>query len=136
MLNAQSKFNDFVRIQSEVTNFAKRKIDETLAKLEKRIEDLQTNLQKCKGNKANVEAEIGKMKEAASRQEMRKRQLIDNISLRQKQDKEKELRKEFAAIETEIKSLNHDSVITEYNRVKNRENLMIQEVFIAIIFVA
>lgn len=127
-MNAQSKFNDFNRIQGEVTNFAKRKIDETLAKLEKRIEDLQVNLQKCKDSKMAVDTEIREMKEAASRQEMRKRQLMDNISLRQKQDKEKELRKEFDKVVTEIQSLNYENAVAEYNTTKRMENSMIEKV--------
>ncbi|KAG7189859.1 hypothetical protein KM043_017509 [Ampulex compressa] len=114
-------------LQKEVDSFTSRKIPEALARAQNKIENYEKSLNEYICDRAKIEETMCNLKDDISQQEMRKRELLDNVTLRKVQDATRDLEHQCAVLQEKIKSMNHDRIVDEWKQLQKRETNLLRE---------
>lgn len=114
-------------IISEVDAFINNNIIEKLANYEHEIETYQHSLTEVMGRKKDMEQKISKLKEDISFQEIEKRELLDNITLRKIKETIQTIKKQYNELNEKLRSMNYTEMVKRYDQLEGeKQNLICQ----------
>ncbi|XP_053973732.1 DNA repair protein RAD50 [Hylaeus volcanicus] len=121
------RLRELQKVQDEVDAFVYRKIPEALERSESKIKNYQNSINKFVREKSTAEAMINKLKEEINRQEIRKRELSDNILLRKTHENVKSLQQQCSHIEEKLKTINYDEMKEKWQDLQSREEVLLRQ---------
>lgn len=117
------------KAQEDVEVFIYRKIPEALERSESEIKKYQSSINELVNEKRDVETKVNKLKEDIHRQEVRKRELSDNIVYRKTEDSVKSLQQECSSLADKLESINHAQITNEWRNLRTREQALLRQVY-------
>ncbi|XP_076238617.1 DNA repair protein rad50 [Calliopsis andreniformis] len=121
------RLSELQKVQDDVDAFVYRKIPEALQRSESKIKHYETMINDLSSEKSNIDTSISNLKEEIARQEIRKRELSDNIMLRKIQETTKVLQREYLSLVEKIKDINHAQIMEEWRSLQNREQALLRQ---------
>lgn len=126
--DAVRRLSELQRIQDEVDISIYSNVPESLESSEKKIKDYEKLLNELLCEKSDIETTINKLKENVTRQEVRKRELSDNLALLQVQETIKNLQQQYLRIKEKLNAINHSQVLNDWKNVQSREQTILRQV--------
>ncbi|XP_043528488.1 DNA repair protein RAD50 [Frieseomelitta varia] len=124
---AAGRLSELQKMQDEIDTFIYNKVPESLENSEKKIKDYEELLNELIKEKSDTETIINKLKEKVTRQEVRKRELSDNLTLRKIQDKTKNLQQQYLNTEKKLNTINYSQMLDEWKYLKDREQALLSQ---------
>ncbi|XP_068976510.1 DNA repair protein RAD50.L isoform X1 [Bombus flavifrons] len=125
--DAVRRLSELQRIQDEVDISVYSNVPESLESSEKKIKDYEKLLNELLCEKSDIETTINKLKENVTRQEVRKRELSDNLALLQVQETIKNLQQQYLRIKEKLNAINHSQVLNDWKNVQSREQTILRQ---------
>ncbi|XP_012276863.1 DNA repair protein RAD50 [Orussus abietinus] len=124
---AKRQLYELHAIQNEINNFIQREITEKLANTECQVAESEALSEKLKVEKGSFERKIACIKDDASRHELRKRELVDNLTLRQKQDQSNVIRQQYLELKEKLRSMNPEQLKREVKKLIDLQEALQRE---------
>lgn len=105
-----------------------RKIPEVLESSERKINNYQNSINEFRREKSDTEATINKLKEEITRQEVRKKELSDNILLRKTHESTKNLKQECLSLKEKLSVTNYALILEKWKNLQNQEEILLRQV--------
>lgn len=115
-------------MQDDVDSFIYRKIPESLECSESKIKSYEKLLNELFCKKNDMETTINKLKEEMTRQEVRKRELSDNLKLRETQEIINNLQEQYSNIKERLNTINYSEIFDEWQNLQCREQTILRQV--------
>lgn len=96
-------------------------IDERIDAVQGTMKKMEEEIIELKKKKEEVTRNIENIKKGLSNQELRERELEENLRLRQKSIQAEDLQKEVAYLESKCGSANFDAILREKRKLKSKE---------------
>ncbi|XP_015600819.1 DNA repair protein RAD50 isoform X2 [Cephus cinctus] len=125
------RLHELTNTQKQIDDFEQRGVHKKLLSAEQQMKRYENSCEELKITKADLEKRIDQIKKDVMRQEVRKRELVDNITLRQKEEELKSLEQEILKIEVSMKKMQHELLIQEYKKLNEKEEKLLREKNIA-----
>ncbi|KOC64637.1 DNA repair protein RAD50 [Habropoda laboriosa] len=121
------RLSELQKVQDEVDAFVYSKIPEFLECSEMKIKNYEKSLNELLHQKNDIETTINKLKEEISRQEVRKRELSDNLTLRKVQETTNSLQQQCLNLKERLNVINYSQVIQERQNLLNQEQTLLRQ---------
>lgn len=116
------------KIIDEVESFIKSNVSEKLAKYECDIETYQKSLAKLTKKRKDVEQAIGKLKEDVATQEIKKREMLDNVILRETKETMETLKEQYRQLNVQLKNMNYDEAAKKWKQLEDERQATLRQV--------
>ncbi|XP_017755728.1 PREDICTED: LOW QUALITY PROTEIN: DNA repair protein RAD50 [Eufriesea mexicana] len=121
------RLSELQKVQDEVDAFTYRKIPESLECSESKIKNYEKLLNKLLHEKGDIETMISNSKEEISRQEVRKRELSDNLTLRKTQETVSNVHQKYLSIKERLNAINYSQALNEWENLRSREQAILRQ---------
>lgn len=121
------RLSDLQKMQDDVDSFIYRKIPESLECSESKIKSYEKLLNELFCKKNDIETTINKLKEEMTRQEVRKRELSDNVKLREIQEIINNLQEQYSNIKEKLNTINYSEIFDEWQNLQSREQTILRQ---------
>ncbi|XP_016919261.1 DNA repair protein RAD50 isoform X1 [Apis cerana] len=121
------RLSDLQKMQDDVDSSIYRKIPESLECSESKIKSYEKLLNELFCKKNDMETTINKLKEEMTRQEVRKRELSDNLKLREIQEIINNLQEQYSNIKEKLNTINYSEIFDEWQNLQNREQTILRQ---------
>ncbi|XP_031845341.1 DNA repair protein rad50 [Nomia melanderi] len=118
------RLSELEKADNDLSAFVFRKLPEELERSEMKIKNYETSINNLQREKNTTETTINKLKEEITRQEVRKRDLSDNILLRKTHETTKVLQQQCSNLRNELMAINYTQVMEEWKNLQNREEAL------------
>lgn len=122
------RLSELEKADNDLSVFVFRKLPEELERSEAKIKNYETSINNLQREKNNIETTINKLKEEITRQEVRKRDLSDNILLRKTHETTKALQQQCSNLKNELNAINYAQLMDEWKNLQNREEALLRQV--------
>lgn len=133
MMENTTRLTDLRKIIDEVSSFISSNVPKKLASYELEIETYQKSLMEFINEKKNVEQAINKLKEDVASQEIGKRELHDNITLRKTKDIIEALKEQYKKLSEKLKSMNYNELRKKGEQMESEKQALLRQVNIIIL---
>lgn len=116
------------KITDEVNSFANSNVLEKLASYEREIETYSNTLTELMNKKNDVEQAINKLKEDIASQEIKKRELLDNITLRKIKETLETLKEQYKKLNEKLKSMDYKEMMKKWEQLENEKQVLLRQV--------
>lgn len=121
------RLSELQKVQEEIDAFMNRKIPEVLESSERKINNYQNSINEFRREKSDTEATINKLKEEITRQEVRKKELSDNILLRKTHESTKNLKQECLSLKEKLSVTNYALILEKWKNLQNQEEILLRQ---------
>uniref|UniRef100_A0A1B6KQF5 Zinc-hook domain-containing protein n=1 Tax=Graphocephala atropunctata TaxID=36148 RepID=A0A1B6KQF5_9HEMI len=115
------------KIQEAITKYEKSGGSERLSATKQTITRLVADKETVLDNKKQLQDQINDLKANLNNQQVRQRELDDNLKLRQKREEEKGVNAEILALSTKIGGMDIQKVIKEKEQLKKKEETILND---------
>ncbi|KMQ92902.1 dna repair protein rad50 [Lasius niger] len=127
MMENARRLSDLHKIIDEVDSFISSNVSEKLANYEREIETYQNSLMELMNKKKDVEQAINKLKEDVASQEIGKRELHDNITLRKTMDTMEVLKEQYKKLNEKLKNMNYNELTKKWEQLENEKQALLRQ---------
>lgn len=120
--------SDLHKILDEINSFVNSNVLEKLATYEREIETYQNSLTELMNKKNDVEQAISKLKEEIASQEIGKRELLDNMTLRKIRDTLKTLKEQHEELKEKLKNMDYKEMMKKWEQLENEKQTLLRQV--------
>lgn len=122
------RLSDLHKILDEVNSFISSNILEKLANYEREVETYKNLLMELMNKKTDVEQTISKLKEDIASQEIGKRELLDNMTLRKIKETLDILKEEYKKLNEKLKNMDYKEMMKKWNQLENEKQTLLRQV--------
>ncbi|XP_046664938.1 DNA repair protein RAD50 isoform X1 [Homalodisca vitripennis] len=119
--------DDVRKIQESITKYEKSGGADRLSATKQTITRLAGDKETVLENKKQLQDQINEVKTNLNNQQVRQRELDDNLKLRQKREEEKGVNEEILALSTKIGGMDLQKVIKEKEDLRKREETILRD---------
>ena len=116
------------KIQNDILRFFESQTEEKLQRVEERVKTYDDMINALKNNKSALEKKIASIREDMAQQELSKRTLMDNITLRRKEAELECLKKQWEQFKECVKNFQIEKVRANRRKLREEEEKLIGEV--------
>nr|XP_003704846.1 PREDICTED: DNA repair protein RAD50 [Megachile rotundata] len=127
LADGSRRLSELQKAQDEVDISIYHKIPEAVERSESQIKSYQQSIDELLQKKSNTESKISKLKEDISRQEIRKRELSDNILLRKNEETTTKLEKEYLSLKEKLSAVNYSQMLEERKDLQSLEQALLRK---------
>lgn len=131
MSEGDRRLSDLHKILDEINSFVNSNVLEKLATYEREIETYQNSLTELMNKKNDVEQAISKLKEEIASQEIGKRELLDNMTLRKIRDTLKTLKEQHEELKEKLKNMDYKEMMKKWEKLENEKQTLLRQVSMA-----
>lgn len=128
MSEGDRRLSDLHKILDEINSFVNSNVLEKLATYEREIETYQNSLTELMNKKNDVEQAISKLKEEIASQEIGKRELLDNMTLRKIRDTLKTLKEQHEELKEKLKNMDYKEMMKKWEKLENEKQTFLRQV--------
>lgn len=128
MSEGDRRLSDLHKILDEINSFVNSNVLEKLATYEREIETYQNSLTELMNKKNDVEQAINKLKEEIASQEIGKRELLDNMTLRKIRDTLKTLKEQHEELKEKLKNMDYKEMMKKWEQLENEKQTLLRQV--------
>lgn len=132
MMENTRRLTDLHKIIDEVDSFISSNVPKKLASYELEIETYQKSLMELINKKKNVEQAINKLKEDVASQEIGKRELHDNITLRKTKDMIEALKEQYKKLNEKLKNMNYSELTKKWEQLESEKQALLRQKNVAL----
>lgn len=99
---------------------------------EDEIKNYSNTLTELMNKKNDVEQAISKLKEDIASQEIKKRELLDNITLRKIKETLETLKEQYRKLNEKLKSMDYKEMMKKWEQLENEKQVLLRQVSNAI----
>lgn len=114
----------------EVDTFVNSNVSEKLARFEREIDSYENSLAGFTNTREDIMRAINKLKEDVTTQEIGKRELLDNMSLRKVKETLEALKEQYTELNEKVKSMNYSERTKNWQQVENEKQALTRQVSI------
>lgn len=133
MAESTRRLSDLHKIIDEVDSFVNSNISEKLANYEREIETSQNSLTEFTNKRKSIEQAISKLKEEVAFQEIGKRELHDNMTLRKTKEAVEILKEEYRQLSVKLKAMNYNEITRKWEQLENEKQVLLRQVSVYIV---
>lgn len=133
MMENTRRLTDLHKIIDEVDSFINSNVPKKLVSYELEIETYQKSLMELMNKKKNVEQAINKLKEDVASQEIGKRELHDNITLRKTKDTIEALKEQYKKLNEKLENMNYSELTKKWEQLESEKQALLRQVSIIIL---
>lgn len=122
------RLSDLHKIIDEVESFINSNVSQKLANYERDIETYQKSLTELMSKRKNVEQAISKLKEDVATQEIKKREMLDNMTLRETKEAMETLKEQYRQLNMQLKNMNYDEVMKKWKQLDDERQTTLRQV--------
>lgn len=122
------RLSDLHKILDEINSFVSSKVLEKLASYEREIETYKSSLMELTNKRDDVEQAISKLKEDIASQEIGKRELLDNMTLRKIKVTLETLKEQYRKLNEKLKSMDYKEMMKKWEQLENEKQALLQQV--------
>lgn len=122
------RLSDLHKVMNDIESFIDSNVSEKLANYERDIETYQKSLTELMDRRKNAEKTIGKLKEDVTFQEIKKREMLDNVTLRETKETMETLKKQCLQLSAQLKDMNYDEVVQEWKELESKKQATLRTV--------
>ena len=126
------RLSELQKVQCEVAAFVQRKIPEASERSEMKIKNHQRSIDELVREKSDIDVTISNLKEDLARQEVRKRELSDNVGYRKTLDIVQDLQQQCSDLKEELSKVNYAQLMNEWKNIQNRQQSLLRQKNVAI----
>lgn len=93
-----------------------------------KIKNHQCSIDELMREKSDIEATISNLKEEIARQEVRKRELSDNVVYRKTLETTKDLQQQCSSLKEKLSTVNYAQLMDEWKNSQNRQQSLLRQV--------
>lgn len=128
MAETTRRLSDLHKTIDEVESFLNSNVSEKLASYERDIESYQKSLAELTNRRKNVEQAITKLKEDVAAQEIRKREMLDNMMLRETKKSIETLKEQYQQLNVQLKNMNYDETRKKWDKLEDDKQTTLRQV--------
>lgn len=128
MSEGDRRLSDLHKVLDEINTFVNSNVLEKLATYEREIETYQNSLTELMNKKNDVEQAISKLKEEIASQEIGKRELLDNMTLRKIRDTLKTLKEQHEELKEKLKNMDYKEMMKKWEQLENEKQTLLRQV--------
>lgn len=128
MSEGDRRLSDLHKILDEINSFVNSNVLEKLATYEREIETYQNSLTELMNKKNDLEQAISKLKEEIASQEIGKRELLDNMTLRKIRDTLKTLKEQHEELKEKLKNMDYKEMMKKWEQLENEKQTLLRQV--------
>lgn len=128
MSESARRLSDLHKILDEVNSFVSSNVREKLASYEHEIETYKNSLTELMNKKNDVEQAISKLKEDIASQEIRKRELLDNMTLRKIKETLETLKEQYRKLNEKLKNMDYKEMMKKWEQLENEKQTLLRQV--------
>lgn len=128
MSESARRLSDLHKILEEVNSFINSNVLEKLASYEREIETYKNSLTELMNKKNDIEQTISKLKEDIASQEIGKRELLDNMTLRKIQETLETLREQYKKLNEKLKNMDYKEMMNKWEQLENEKQTLLRQV--------
>lgn len=128
MSEGDRRLSDLHKVLDEINSFINSNVLEKLATYEREIETYQNSLTELMNKKNDVEQAISKLKEEIASQEIGKRELLDNMTLRKIRDTLKTLKEQHEELKEKLKNMDYKEMMKKWEQLENEKQTLLRQV--------
>lgn len=132
MMESAKRLSDLLKIIDEVDSFISSDVPKKLANYESEIETYQQSLMELMNKRKDIEQAINKLKEDVASEEIGKRELHDNITLRKTKDMIIALKEQYQKLNEKLKNMNYNELTKKWDQLENEKQALLRQVNIVI----
>ncbi|XP_012527415.1 DNA repair protein RAD50 [Monomorium pharaonis] len=121
------RLSDLHKILDEVNSFVNSNVLEKLTSYEREIETYKNSLTELVNKKNDIEQAISKLKEDIISQEIGKRELIDNITLRKIKEILETLKEQYKNLNEKLKNMNYKEMMNKWEQLENEKEALLRQ---------
>ncbi|XP_024893942.1 DNA repair protein RAD50 [Temnothorax curvispinosus] len=126
------RLSDLDKISDEVNSFVNSNVLEKLANYEREIETYKNSLTELMDKKNDVEQTISKLKEDIASQEIKKRELLDNMTLRKIKETLETLREQYRKLNEKLKNMDYKEMMKKWEQLENEKQTLLRQRNVAV----
>lgn len=134
MSESARRLSDLHKILDEVESFIRSNILEKLSSYECEIETYKNSLTELMNKKNDIEQTISKLKEDIASQEIGKRELLDNMTLRKIKETLEILKEQYKKLNEKLKNMDYKEMMKKWEQLENEKQALLREVSDIIIY--
>lgn len=128
MSEGDRRLSDLHKILDEINAFVNSNVLEKLATYEREIETYQNSLTELMNKKNDVEQAISKLKEEITSQEIGKRELLDNMTLRKIRETLETLKEQYKELNEKLKNMDYKEMMKKWEQLENEKQTLLRQV--------
>lgn len=134
MVEGTRHLSELHKMINDVEAFVNSNVAENLARYESEIKAHQDSLTDLVNKRKDGEQMINKLKEDVACQEIGKRELQDNITLRQIKEKVKTLKETHRKLCEKLRNMNYEEIKKNWDELENEKQVLLRQVSDIFIF--
>ncbi|XP_050464674.1 DNA repair protein RAD50 [Cataglyphis hispanica] len=127
MMESAKRLSDLLKIIDEVDSFISSDVPRKLANYESEIETYQQSLMELMNKRKDIEQAINKLKEDVASEEIGKRELHDNITLRKTKDMIIALKEQYQKLNEKLKNMNYNELTKKWDQLENEKQALLRQ---------
>lgn len=128
MAETTRRLSDLHKTIDEVESFLNSNVSEKLASYERDVESYQKSLAELTNRRKSVEQAITKLKEDVAAQEIRKREMLDNMTLRETKKSIETLKEQYQQLNVQLKNMNYDETMKKWEKLEDDKQTTLRQV--------
>jgi len=128
MSESARRLSDLHKILDEVNSFINSNVLEKLASYEREIESYKNSLTELMKKRDEIEQTIGELKEDIASQEIGKRELLDNMTLRKIKETLETLKEQYRKLNEKLKNMDYKEMMKKWEQLENEKQTLLQQV--------
>ncbi|KYN15217.1 DNA repair protein RAD50 [Trachymyrmex cornetzi] len=127
MSESARRLSDLHKILDEINSFISSNVLEKLASYEREIETYNNSLTELMNKKNDVEQTVSKLKEDIASQEIGKRELLDNMSLRKIKETLETLKEQYKELNEKLKNMDYKEMMKKWDQLENDKQALLRQ---------
>ncbi|KAG5322879.1 RAD50 protein, partial [Pseudoatta argentina] len=127
MSESARRLSDLHKILDEINSFISSNVLEKLASYEREIETYNNSLTELMNKKNDVEQTVSKLKEDIASQEIGKRELLDNMSLRKIKETLETLKEQYKKLNEKLKNMDYKEMMKKWEQLENDKQALLRQ---------
>lgn len=128
MSEGDRRLSNLHKILDEINSFVNSNVLEKLATYEREIETYNNSLTELMNKKNDVEQAISKLKEEIASQEIGKRELLDNMTLRKIRETLETLKEQYKELNEKLKNMDYKEMMKKWEQLENEKQTLLRQV--------
>lgn len=120
--------SDLHKIIDDVELFINSNVSEKLVSYERDIETHQESLTELTNRRKKVEQAIIKLREDVATQEIKKREMLDNVTLRETKKAMEILKEQCQQLSVQLKNMNYDEIAKKWEQLEDDKQSTLRRV--------
>nr|XP_012221947.1 PREDICTED: DNA repair protein RAD50-like [Linepithema humile] len=126
------RLSELHKIIDDVESFVNSNVTANLARYESEIKSYQDSLTDLTNKRKDVEQTINKLKEDVACQEIGRRELLDNMTLRKIKETVEALTEQYKKLREKLKNMNYDEMTKKWDQLENERQVLLRQKNVAL----